>query len=169
MKKSKLIFLTLKIDEKLYKINFIDKQEFKLKKGNWGHFQMYEKHPLLLNFNENILITYLNSKPADSQSFVKDLENTINAATGGYRSWKIYFEDILTNFKEETFQANVKSGFGKLFEAPFSITQKALEVCTKHSIKTITFGGDLKQENYKLICIDNNYVIAKEFELHLLI
>ncbi len=58
---------------------------------------------------------------------------------------------------------NVKTGSGKLMEAPYSITQKAIKVCDKHNVKTKTFGNELKQESFNLIIIEDNYVIAREF------
>ncbi len=51
-------------------------------------------------------------------------------------------------------------------EAPFSITQNAIKVCDMHSVATKTIGNELKQDNFKLIFIADNYVIAKEFRPH---
>jgi hypothetical protein len=66
----------------------------------------------------------------------------------------------------DTFLNNVKNGTGKLIEAPFSVSQKAIKVCDNHNLATKTFGNELKQDNFKLILIADNYVIAKEFRQH---
>jgi hypothetical protein len=66
----------------------------------------------------------------------------------------------------DIFLSNIKSGSGKLLEAPSSITQKIVGICKKHNVATKTFGDELKPNNYKLIFIADNYVIAKEFRLH---
>ncbi len=54
-------FLTLKIDDQLFRFDLIDKKEFSLKKGTRGQFSFYEIHPLLIDYNENIVTTYINS------------------------------------------------------------------------------------------------------------
>jgi len=159
-------FLTLKIDDQLFRFDLIDKKEFHLKKGILGHFSIYETHPLLIDYNENIVTTYINSKPDNFENFVTDFENAINEITEGWRNWTNYVSDRNINFTVDTFLSNVKSGTGKLMEAPFSITQKAIKVCDKHNVATKTFGNELKQDNFKLIFIGDNYVIAKEFRRH---
>ncbi len=156
-------FLTLRIDDQLFRFDLIDKKEFKLKQGTCGQFSIYETHPLLIDYNENIVTTYINSKPDHFDNFVVDFETAINEITQGWRSWTKYVTDRNINFTVDTFINNVKSGVGKLIEAPFSITQKAIKVCDKHNVATKTFGNELKQDNFKLIFIGDNYVIAKEF------
>ncbi len=159
-------FLTLKIDDQLFRFDLIDKKEFKLKKGTLGQFSIYETHPLLIDYNENIVTTYINSKPDNFDNFVADFEYSINEITEGWRNWTNYVTDRNINFTVDTFLSNVKSGTGKLMEAPFSITKKAIKVCDKHNVATKTFGNELKQDNFKLIFIADNYVIAKEFRRH---
>ena len=159
-------FLTLKIDDQLFRFDLIDKKEFHLKKGTLGQFSIYETHPLLIDYNENIVTTYINSNPDNFENFVTDFENAINEITEGWRNWTNYVSDRNINFTVDTFLSNVKSGTGKLMEAPFSITQKAIKVCDKHNVATKTFGNELKQDNFKLIFIGDNYVIAKEFRRH---
>jgi hypothetical protein len=159
-------FLTLKINDQLIRFDLIDKKEFNLKKGTSGEFCIYETHPLLIDYNENIVTTYINSKPDRFDNFVEDFENAINEITEGWRSWTNYVTNRNINFTVDTFLSNVKGGTGKLMEAPFSITQKAIKVCDNHNVATKTFGNELKQDNFKLIFIADNYVIAKEFKLH---
>ena len=160
-------FLTLKIDDQLFRFDLIDKKEFNLKKGTRGQFSIYETHPLLIDYNENIVTTYINSKPDNFDNFVADFENAINEITEGWRNWTNYVKDRNINFTVDIFLNNVKTGMGKLMEAPFSITQKAIEVCNKHNVATKTFGSELKSDNLKLIIIADNYVIAREFRQHI--
>lgn len=159
-------FVTLKIDDQLFRFDLFDKKEFKLKKGKLGQFSIYEVHPLLIDYNENIVMTYINSKPDHFDNFVADFENVINEITKGWRSWINYVTDRSMNFTIDTFFKNIKNGRGRLMEAPFSITQKAIEVCDKHNVATKTFGNELKKDNFKIIFIADNYVIAKEFIQH---
>jgi len=153
-------FLTLKIDDQLFRFDLIDKKEFSLKKGAQGHINIFEIHPLLIDYNENSLTTYINSKPDHFDNYLADFENAINEITKGWRNWTNYLLD------RDIFLNNVKSGTGKLLEAPISITQKVVDICNKHSVATKTFGDELKRNNYKLIFIADNYVIAKEFRHH---
>lgn len=156
-------FLTLKIDNQLLRFDLIDKKEFNLKKGTLGQISIYEVHPLLIDYNENIVTTYINSKPDNFDNFISDFENAINEITKGWRNWTNYVNDRNINFTIDAFLNNVKTGSGKLMEAPYSITQKAIKVCDKHNVKTKTFGNELQQESFKLIIIADNYVIAREF------
>ena len=153
-------FLTLKIDDQLFRFDLIDKKEFSLKKGTQGHLNIFEIHPLLIDYNENSLTTYINSKPDHFDNYLADFENAINEITKGWRNWTNYLLD------RDIFLNNVKSGTGKLLEAPISITHKVVDICNKHSVATKTFGDELKRNNYKLIFIADNYVIAKEFRHH---
>jgi hypothetical protein len=157
-------FVTLKIDEKDIRIDFIDKREFSLEKGTTGPLKYFEAHPLLIDYNENIVTTYLNSKTDNEESFVADIQRAIDERTLGWRNWMSYVKDKNINVTIETFLQNIKKGSGKLLEAPFSITEKVIEVCEKHRVLTKTFGNELKADNYKLIMISDSYVIAKEFE-----
>jgi hypothetical protein len=46
-----------------------------------------------------------------------------------------------------------------------SITKEVEAVCTKHGIATKSFEANIEPFSYKLITIDGNYVIAKEFKI----
>lgn len=156
-------FLTLKCDQKIYRFDIFGKQEFGLKKGSIGELKCFESHPLLLNYSENIIVTFINSKPTDSEKFVEDIENAINEITQGWRNWKDYITD--ENFYTfETFLKNVNDGSGKLLAAPFSITQNVLKVCEKHNVAVKAFDNNLKTESFNLLTIGQNYIIAKEFK-----
>lgn len=153
-------FITLKINNQLFRFDFFDKREFNLRKGTIGELQVFEDHPLLIDYNENILTTYINSKPDDFKDFIAEFENEINVLTKGWRSWRNYILEL------DIFFNNVKNGRGKLSEAPFSITERIIKICDKFNVKTKTFGNELIIYNYKLMVISDNYVIAKEFRSH---
>ena len=156
-------FLTLKIDEQLFRFDFIGKKEFSLKKGVVGQFYYFEKHPLLIDYNETIVTTYINSKPDHFDRFIDELKNAIEEITEGWRRWTNYLTDKNINFTFDKFLGNVKDGSGKLSEAPFTVNQKIVAVCDKHGVLTKSFESVLKPNNYKLILVGDNYVIAKDF------
>jgi hypothetical protein len=136
-------FLTLKIDGQLFRFDFIGKKEFNLKKGTIGQFDYFEKHPLLLDYNETIVTTYINSKPNFIDKFVDDFRFSIEEVTKGWRNWTNYVVDKKINFTFDTFLNNIKEGKGKLLEAPFTITQKAVEVCNRHDVSTTSFESEV--------------------------
>lgn len=156
-------FLTLNINDQLFCFDLIDKKEFNLTKGTLGKISIYESHPLLIDYNENFVTTYINSKPGDFDNFVAEFENTINNITKGWRNWERYVTNRNINVTLDTFLNNVKRGTGKLMEAPFSITQEIIKICDKHNVATKTIGNEFKKNQFKLLLIADNYVIAKEF------
>lgn len=156
-------FLSLKCDQKLYRFDIFGKQEFDLEKGAIAELEYFESHPLLINYSENVIVTFINSKPKDSEKFVEEIENAIDEITQGWRSWKDYITD--ENFYTfETFLKNVNDGNGKLLAAPSSITQNVLKVCEKHNVAVKAFDNNLQTKCFKLITIGRNYIIAKEFK-----
>jgi len=160
-------YLTLKSDNNLFRFDIIDKKEFRLKKHTVGHLSLFENHPLLLDYNENIVTAYINSKPDDSDKFKQDFKNAIDDITKGWRNWATYVEIKNINFTVDTFFNNVKHGTGKLFEAPSSIAKSITAVCDKHKVLIKTFTNELLPDNCQLLVFGDNYVIAKEFKLHI--
>ena len=158
-------FCILEADRRRHRINFFDKKEFKLQKGTVAHLEFFQIHPLLLNFNESINSTYINSPPANVDIFVEDIKNAICEATLGWRHWTNYIEIKSINFKEDNFLQNVRNGSGILANAPLSISRKIIEVCERHKVSTTTLGEESSTENFKLLIIGNSYVIAREFKL----
>jgi hypothetical protein len=162
-------YLVLKVENQLFRVDFSAKKAFHLKKGTFETFYYFENHPLLMDYNESWLATYINSKPEQVEDFITDFKNMIDEMTEGWRQWTHYVVDKKTRFTEDTFVDNVKHGRGKLFNAPFTITQKVLAVCAKHHVATKTFGNEFKSDAFKLILIGDNYVIAKAFRIQTLI
>ena len=155
----------LECQQNIFRFDFVEKKEFDLTKGEEGKLEYFENHPLLIDYSENLITTFINSKPQNPKKLVCDLENAINEVTFGWRNWKNYLTEK-NFFTFETFQKNVDDGNGKLMLAPFSITQNVLKVCDNHNVSVKTFGNELKRENFKLIIIGESYLIAKEFKLH---
>ncbi|MBS1571205.1 MAG: hypothetical protein JST62_02260 [Bacteroidetes bacterium] len=158
-------YLTLKYDTEILRFDFIDKKEFNLSKDKIGQLDFYETHPLLIDYNEEELTTFINTKPNDLDSFVKDFELAIDSITQGWRSWTKYVTND-SNFTVVNFFNNVKNGTGILLKAPFSITMEVNRICEKYGVMTKTLGGERKLDDFKLLLVDDNYVIAREFRLH---
>ncbi|WP_091399487.1 hypothetical protein [Flavobacterium noncentrifugens] len=153
------------MDHNLFRFDFVNKKEFNLQTGEHNKLQYFEKHALLIDYSENLITTFINSKPDNPEIFIKDIENAINEVTLGWRSWKNYITEN-NFFTFETFKKNIADGSGKLSYAPFSITQNILNVCNKHNVSITAFDNQLKRENFKLIIIGKSYLIAKDFKFH---
>lgn len=160
-------FLIIEYEKQFYRIDFINKVEFYLKKGTFGKLNIENQNPLLINYQEDFIITYINSPYENPNNILEELKEIINIQTQNLRNWKIYFEDNAINLTLERIKENIKKGRGKLCEAPISISNKIVEYCNKLNLKTKTFDKknyDVKP--YKLLTISNNYVIAMNFKLN---
>jgi len=159
-------FIVLNVDGELLRFDFKKKVEFRLNKGTVGKLKYFENHPLLIDYNENFVETFINSKPENSEKFTEEIKNAIDEKTLGWRNWKDYVVDG-SFFQYENFVKNINDGNGRLLKAPYLITQSLIQVCEKHNVKIKSFGSELKTENYKLIIIENDFVIAKEFQINI--
>ncbi|MES1181429.1 MAG: hypothetical protein ABUL44_01410 [Flavobacterium sp.] len=158
-------YLRVLIDNLIFQIDFIDKCEFKLRKETVGQIRLFETHPLLIDYNERFVTTYINSKTATPEQVALEIKEAITSITLSWRSWTDYVTDKKINFTIENFLRNLACGTGRLLVAPPSITKAVVSVCDTHNIATKTFDNDPKPALYKLMTIANNYVIAKEFRL----
>lgn len=158
-------YLILQIENINYKIDFTDKKEFRLRKGDFGKLKYLDKHPLLLDYNEKIADIYINSIADNAEILVNDIKDAIDSITLGWRNWKRYLTNKNSISQFDVFLKNIKNGNGKLLEVPISIIQRVVEVCNKHNVLTKTFAYELRQYNHKLILINDDYVIAKEFSV----
>ena len=160
-------FLILEFNNDFYRIDFDDKTEFYLKKGTLGKLNIETDNPLLTNYQENFVITYINSAFENPEKMLCELKEIINNETQNSRNWKSYFENTAINFSLEIIKNNIKNGRGKLCEAPISISKKIVEYCNSLNIKTKTFDEkNFEIKPYKILIVENNYVIAMNFKLH---
>lgn len=157
-------FVQLKVDGKSYKVNFLNKKEFNLKKGTTGKLQFYEEHPLLIDFNEILESTYVSSKAENVELVADEVKKAIDEVTLGWHPWTSYLVNRNAQNGYQIFMDNLMTGSGKILEAPPTITKKVVEVLNKHSINTNTLDSrPYEVEKSKVLLIDNNYVIAESF------
>ena len=162
-------FLNIEFKNEFYRIDFDEKVEFHLKNGKSGILKIEEEHPLLIDYQENFVTTYINSPYKDIESFFNKLEKIIDIETRGMRDWKSYFEDKGINLTIDIIKRNVEKGYGKLCEAPLSITNKIVDFCNELNINTKTFyNQNLQTEQYKILWIGDYFVIAKGFKINLI-
>lgn len=162
---SQSTFVILKNEENIFRFDLLDKREFYIKNGIQAELKYFEDHPLLIDYSENSITVFINSKPEKADEFITEIEKAVNEITLGWRNWKNYMNDGAF-FKYETFLKNIKDGNGKLIEAPFSIAQNVLKVCDKYKVSAKAINNQIHRKKYKLIMIDDNYIIAKDFIPH---
>jgi len=160
-------FLTLECENNIFRIDFENKTEFYLKKETFGKLKIESENPLLINYQENFVITYINSGYENPTKMLNDLKLIIDEETKNTRNWKSYFENSAINLTLKNIENNIKNGRGKLCEAPISISKKIVEYCNNLNIKTKTFDEkNFSIKPYKILIIQDNYVIAMNFKLH---
>jgi hypothetical protein len=160
-------FVSIKVEGNQFRYDFIDKQEFILKKGSRGVLYYFVEHPLLLDYNEGSVQTFINSKPADVEKFIGELKITIEDKLNGWRNWTSYVSNENNRFTMDTFHNNIRNGTGQLSRAPWSINEKIVGVCRNHNVETFSIGDEGKKHNYHLVMIGrHSYIIAKEFRFH---
>ena len=159
-------FMVVNFQQEDYKIDFDRKEEFLIKKGTEGILQIELQHPLLINYQEDFVETFINSQYSKSEELLKIFEQTINEQTKEYRDWKTYFEITNQNYTIDIVKNNIEKGTGKLCSAPICISNKIVEQCNLLNIKTKTFDGtNFKIKPYKLLTVGYNYVIAMDFKI----
>lgn len=156
-------FIILKIENKLHRFDFKNKKEAFLKQKEIGLLTIHEYHPFLINHNESNLEVFINSKPENIELFVEEIKNSIDEITKGWRNWKDYIE-INIGITYDIFLQNIQKGSGIILKAPFSIVENMERICEKHNVK-ISYFGIKKITPHQLIIINNQFVIAEEFNL----
>lgn len=148
----------------MYRLDFIDKAEFRLRKDTGGALAHYTTHPLLSNHNEPLLTLYLNSKPADPPAFIQAIEQRLQQLTQGWREWQSYL------FHGKVNGDNVRKGLGVLlYSAPLSLAREVIAVCEQHGVTTRYFEPteDLSpvKRPFSVLFIGVNYVVARDFRI----
>src|SRR5690606_14280593 len=77
-------YMVVNFQQEDYKIDFDRKEEFLIKKGTEGIIQIELQHPLLINYQEDFVETFINSQYSKSEELLKIFEQTINEQTKGY-------------------------------------------------------------------------------------
>ena len=162
---SQTTYVILKVNGCELRVNFHNKQEFVLKRKEVGNLDYLVDHPLLKDYNEQSVSIYINSKPKDLAKLNIDIQASIDESMQGWRNWKDYVTSKSSRLSIETFTNNLLSGSGRIFEGPSSVASKVTEVCEKHNVLTKSFVSIPKQNQFKLLLIGNNYVIAEEFKI----
>jgi hypothetical protein len=158
-------YMELEIEGSRCRIDFIDKQEFKLAKHVSGVVKIVEDHPLLIDYNQASSTAYINSKAANPQQLAMQIKKAIENITLNWRSWEDYITNKRLHYSFVNFLRNLAEGNGLLINGPDIIVKAVVAVCDTNGIETKTFESNITPASYKLLIIDEYYVIAKDFNL----
>lgn len=143
--------------QKKFRIQYIGKREFSLSESKFTQLQLFQEHPLLLNFIEPIVTIHLASFVSDKEKFRKRLEALAHHFFGQWRSFEDYLNMPLDNFLEKS--------YGILMSAPKNFAEAVVQMAERDSIKLIIHDYDKKTISPFLILFDDNYVIADDFKI----
>ena len=158
-------YVRVLVDNLQFQVNFVDKREFRLKLGTIGKLSLFDIHPLLLDYNEVLVTTYINSKAAIPELVAKEIEEAINSVTLSWRNWTAYVTDKSIGFTIEKFMYNLSVGTGRILLAPPSITKAVVSVFDRYNIASKSFEDGVGPYDYKVLTINDSYVVAKGFIL----
>lgn len=163
-------FMTLEVEgAHLFRVDFQEKVEAKLKPGKRGELGYSTVHPLLSNYNEDKAAIYINSAPGDPQGLYEDIQAgiaSVSHVSRRWKNWQIEIRESEFTIVENQLKQNIIDGSGMLLNsAPPSIAVAVLEACKKHKVatKTFTHPSSYHPHLYSLLSIGACYVIAFGF------
>jgi len=143
-----------------FRIHYLGKREFLLNKGKVARLQLFQEHPLLLNYIEPIVTVHLASVVSDKQKFREELESLAYQIFGEWRSFEDYLNMPLDKFLEKS--------YGILMSAPKTFAEAAVQMAEKDNIKLIIHDYDKEIDKPLVIFFDEGYVIADDFKVEAL-
>lgn len=141
------------------RIHFRGKREFSLGKGKFSSFQMFDEHPLLIDYNEPIVRVHLASAVDDKQKFREELEHAANQVFDGWRSFERYLTMPLDKFLEKS--------YGVLVSAPKSFAEVIVKAGERCNMKFVLHEGYDRKGKWHILLLDDWYVIADSFRTEL--
>ncbi|WP_303312182.1 hypothetical protein [Hymenobacter sp. BT730] len=151
-----------------YRIDFISKAEFRLRKGTEGAFVYFVEHPLLLDHNEPKVTLHLGSKPSNPEALIEAIEQCIAQVSHGWRTWRSY-----TFQHREAPRTSIRHGQGILLQsAPLSLARKVISICHQQGVTLRYFEPEEVltpvEKPYSVLFLGVDYVIARGFRVQLL-
>ncbi|PJJ48809.1 hypothetical protein [Hymenobacter chitinivorans] len=159
----------------LFRIDFEEKVEAKLKPGRGGVLAHHTTHPLLSHYNDDKTEVYINSAPDDPAGLYEGIQEVIARNPQEWRDGEAScFKSDFTTIKSDyttgdgTIKEVLIQGRGKLISlAPPSIASAVLAACDKHGVatKAFTHPSSYHPHQYSLLSIGPYYVIAFGFSV----
>jgi len=142
------------------RIHFRGKREFLLGKDKFTRLQLFDEHPLLIDYNEPIVRVHLASAVSDKQKFREELEFAAKQVFKDYRSLERYLLMPLDKFLEKS--------YGILVSAPKTFADAVIEAGERSEVKLVPHEGYDQKGKWRILFLGNWYVIADDFRVECL-
>jgi hypothetical protein len=140
-----------------FRIHFRGKREFSLGKSKFAHLQLFEEHPLLIDYIDPIVRVHIASSVSDKQKFREELESVANQVFGGWRSFESYLIMPLDKFLEKS--------YGVLMSTSKTFGEAVVQMAERIGVKLIIHKGYEQKGKPCVIFFDDCYVIADDFKV----
>ena len=142
-------------DDDLYRIHFDNKQEFNLDRKVVETVRIAERHPLLLDYSDEIVDVHLDGIVQDQDAFLEALYGASVEVFDGWRSHEHYLNIPLVTFFEKP--------YGLLMTAPVSFANQVIKLGQIFGVRMFVRNSRKANGAFKVLLIDDLFVVAKEF------
>lgn len=147
---------------KTYKVGYVNKKEFFIEELEVTGCAIFEKHPLLIEYQDSLSDLYISSQTDEPDNFIKDLVKLNNDFFCGWRGMQLYFNN------QYGYKNVVKDGLGLLYKGPSIFIKELSDLLDKYQIKYKVQNYNVNKDyKYKVLLLGNSFVIAEEFTFEL--
>lgn len=145
----------------LFRVHFDLKQEFAYPVGSFSHAELFDDHPLLLDYSESHRQVFISGAAADAASVLAEVRAEVQHVTDGWRS--------LTSYANSHFDLAVilQEGSGKLLQAPVTVTDVVAAVLEASGVRFTVLPGRPARGPFRALVLGRGFVIARGFRLEL--
>lgn len=147
-------------ETELYRIHFDNKQEFNLERKVVETICVTEKHPLLLEYGDEIVDVHLDGFVENQVAFEEALNRASMETFRGWRSPKHYLNMPLRSFLEKR--------YGLLMTAPESFANRVIKLGPIFGVDLFIRNARKPKGAFKVLMMDDLFVVAKEFRIELI-
>jgi hypothetical protein len=141
-----------------YRVHYRGKREFSVETGVFSTLQLFENHPLLIQYTEPMVAVQLVSSVPDKQLFRENVEIAIDRVFGRWRSIEEYQFMPLNTFLEES--------YGIFVEAPKSLAEALWQAGERSGVKLTMLERHKPKDIFpRVLLLDSWYVIADDFRI----
>jgi hypothetical protein len=143
-----------------FRIHFDGKQEIRLKVGTFQYITLSDEHPLLIDYCETTVDVHLDGFINEKLEFADALAKGARDTFGRWRAYERYMNMPLDQF--------LKRPYGVLLTSPKSFADRIVEFAPNFEVSIFTRNEHRPKGQFKVLCFDDLYVIAKDFRIELL-
>jgi hypothetical protein len=164
-------YLDLQVAAGVFRLYYVDKVEFRLKKGTHGPLAHYSHHPLLVDYQQPHATVYVTSQASNPDGLWQDIAQAVARASNNWRSANSYLLQWRHGADRwAVAKQNLVDGRGLLVEAaPLAIAEAVVEACTRHGATTSLLAAPEPRLGpvppFGVLFIGSCYVVARSFQI----